>query len=148
MLPHSISIWKGLFPFKTSNSIRNGREIYWVRLYPVLSDLLCDNFANFEFRSRSPIRSLLLANALTRFRSELKDDEGVIDVDSVEELLGQAKAFGSPAPRNSRLSTSLNRLEPILSHINDFAAVVAIYSGADPKATGLVWGSLRAILAV
>jgi len=46
------------------------------------------------------------------------------------------------------MSTSLKRLEPILSHINDFAAVIAVYSGANPKATGLVWGSLKVILQV
>ncbi|KAH0566361.1 hypothetical protein GP486_000246, partial [Trichoglossum hirsutum] len=49
--------------------------------------------------SQSPVCSLLLVNVLTRFCSELKDDKGVIDVDSVKELLGQAKAIGSPAPQ-------------------------------------------------
>jgi hypothetical protein len=69
-------------------------------------------------------------------------------VESVDELLGQAKALEPQASRSGKLSASLNRLEPILSHINDFAAILALCTGADPKATGLVWGSLRVILSV
>ncbi|KAI9846534.1 MAG: hypothetical protein M1837_003955 [Sclerophora amabilis] len=96
---------------------------------------------------QSPIHGVLLSKALTRFRSELKDDdECILDVGSVDELLSQARALEPPVSRKGKLSTLLNRLEPILSHINDFAAVVAVCSGADPKATGVVWGSLRVIL--
>ncbi|KAL2351517.1 hypothetical protein BJ546DRAFT_1029279 [Cryomyces antarcticus] len=85
--------------------------------------------------------------ALARFRSELGDDEGCFfDVVSVDDLLAQAKALQPPVLRSSRLSTSLSRLESTLSHINDFAAVVALYSGAGPKAAGLVWGSVRLML--
>jgi hypothetical protein len=92
---------------------------------------------------------LLLSKAFDRFRSELKDDgDFICDADNVEGLLNQVKALESTVSRNSRMSTSLKRLEPILSHINDFAAIIAVYSGANPKATGLVWGSLKVILKV
>ena len=50
--------------------------------------------------------------------------------------------------RGSGLTGSLGRLEPILSHINDFAAVIAVCSGADMKTAGLVWGSLKMIFLV
>jgi hypothetical protein len=87
---------------------------------------------------------------MNRFQTELKGDNQFMldDVVSVEELLSQTRALQPPAPRGSKLTTSLNRLEPILSHINDFAAVIAVCSGADAKAAGLVWGSLRVILTV
>ena len=100
-------------------------------------------------RIQSPVHTPLLSKALSRFRSELKDDDDpILDVASVEELINQAKALEPVVSRNAKLSTSLSRLEPILSHINDFAAVIAVCSGADTKATGLVWGSLRVILTV
>jgi len=56
----------------------------------------------------------------------------------MEELLAQTKAFEPSSFRNSKISSSLSRLEPILSQINNFAAVIAVASGADAKATGLV----------
>ena len=67
---------------------------------------------------------------------------------SVEELLTETKALEPVVSRNATISKAFNRLEPILSHINDFAAVIAVCSGADAKAAGLVWGSLRVILTV
>ena len=104
---------------------------------------------NIVFRRRSPIHSLLLSKALDRFRSELnEDDESLFNVASVEDLLKQTKAMEPSATRGSKLPSSLARLEPILSRINDFAAVIAVCSGADMKTAGLVWGSLRMILMV
>ncbi|KAI9794605.1 MAG: hypothetical protein M1816_004492 [Peltula sp. TS41687] len=92
-------------------------------------------------------RSSLLSKAMDRYRSELKDGaDFILEVDSVEELLNQAKALQPQSPRIGKHSASLSQLEPILSQINDFAALIALYSGADAKATGLVWGSLRLIL--
>jgi hypothetical protein len=87
---------------------------------------------------------------MNRFQTELKGDNQFMldDIVSVEELLAQTRALQPPAPRGSKIATSLSRLEPILSHINDFAAVIAVCSGADAKAAGLVWGSLRVILTV
>jgi hypothetical protein len=87
---------------------------------------------------------------MDRFQTELKGDNQFMldDIVSVEELLSQTRALQPPAPVGSKIATSLSRLEPILSHINDFAAVIAVYSGADAKAAGLVWGSLRVILTV
>lgn len=87
---------------------------------------------------------------MNRFQAELKGDNQFMfdDIVNVEELLSQTRALQPPAPRGSKIATSLSRLEPILSHINDFAAVIAVCSGADAKAAGLVWGSLRVILTV
>jgi hypothetical protein len=87
---------------------------------------------------------------MNRFQTELKGDNQFMpgDVVSVEELLSQTRPLQPPAPRGSKIATSLSCLEPILSHINDFAAAVAVCSGADAKAAGLVWGSLRVILTV
>lgn len=87
---------------------------------------------------------------MNRFQTELKGNNQFMldDIVSVEELLSQTRALQPPAPRGSKFATSLSRLEPILSHINDFAAVIAVCSGADVKAAGLVWGSLRVILTV
>lgn len=90
----------------------------------------------------------LLSQALERFRSELKDDdEAILDVDNVEELLAQAKAM-EPALSSRGRPSSFKRLESILPHINDFAAIIAVCSGADAKATGLVWGSLKVVFMV
>ena len=68
-------------------------------------------------------------------------------MDNVEELLAQAKAMG-PALSGRSKSSSFKRLESILPHINDFAAIIAVCSGADAKATGLVWGSLKVVFMV
>lgn len=90
----------------------------------------------------------LLSQALERFHSELKDDsETIIDVENVEELLAQAKAMEPALSGRGRPST-FKRLESILPHINDFAAIIAVCSGADAKATGLVWGSLKVVFMV
>lgn len=95
------------------------------------------------------MHTLLLTKALQRFRTELKDDEGVVlDVDSVEELLSQAKALDPQNARRGKPASSFVRLENILPHISDFAAIVAVCSGADAKATGIVWGSLKVLLMV
>jgi hypothetical protein len=75
------------------------------------------------------------------------DDESILDVNNVEELLAQAKAM-EPGLSSRSKTSSFNRLEKILPHINDFAAIVAVCSGADAKATGLVWGSLKVVFMV
>lgn len=102
-------------------------------------------------QSRSPPYSPLWEKALERYRAELKecdDYEGVLDVGSVEELLNQARAL-EPADASNRMTVStLNRLEPMLTHMNDFAAIVALCLGAETKTAALVWGSIRAILTV
>jgi len=95
--------------------------------------------------------SPLWAKALERYREELKDCEdyeGILEVDSVEELLNQAKALRPPGALNKFTASSLNRLESILNHLNDFLAVIALRFGADAKIAALVWGSIRIILTV
>lgn len=101
----------------------------------------CCAYTLYSVRPSSPLHGLLLSRALDRFHSELDDkDDTIIDVGSVSELISQTKAL---QPERTR---PLPRLEPILTHINDFAAVIAFCSGADPKTTGLVWGSLKVLL--
>lgn len=86
---------------------------------------------------------------MERYRSELKGgDDIVLEAESLEQLLNQAKSFETPFFRSSNQSTPLNRLEPIFSYFNDFAAVMAVCFGADAKVAGLVWGSIRIILTV
>ncbi|MCJ1441295.1 MAG: hypothetical protein MMC23_001781 [Stictis urceolatum] len=90
-----------------------------------------------EFPS-PPIHGQLLSKALARFRSELNDsddDESLLGVVSVEDLISQTKALQPAAARNGQ---SLTRLEPILTHVNDFAPVIAFCNGANPKTTRLV----------
>ena len=70
------------------------------------------------------------------------------DISSPEEVLSAAKAL-EPLQRSSSGSTgSLFRLEFILGNINDFAAIFALGSGAQPRVTGAVWGSLKVLLMV
>lgn len=91
----------------------------------------------------------LFSIALSRFRSEVKrEDDCVLDVTSAQELLRQTKAIEQQASTRTKRSTPSNRLEAILPHLNDFAAVIAVCGGADPKTTGLIWGSLRVIWTV
>ena len=89
--------------------------------------------------------------ALEHYRKELQDGDDykvTLGVTSMEELLTQAKSLEPPASRNSSALNSLSRLEPILGHLNDFSAVVALCLGADAKSAAIVWGSIRLILTV
>ncbi len=91
----------------------------------------------------------LFSIALSRFRSEVKrEDDCVLDVTSAQELLRQTRAIEQQASTRTKRSTPSNRLEAILPHLNDFTAVIAVCGGADPKTTGLIWGSLRVIWTV
>ncbi len=95
--------------------------------------------------------SPLWDKALQRYRDELKecdDYESILEVDSVEELLNQAKALRPDGALNKTSASSLCRLEPILNHLNDFSAIVALCFGANAKIAALVWGSIRIILTV
>lgn len=68
-------------------------------------------------------------------------------MDNLEELLAQAKAM-EPALSSRSKPSSFKRLESILPHINDFAGITAVHSGADAKATGIVWGSFKVVFMV
>ena len=93
--------------------------------------------------------SPLLDEAMNRYRSELKDgDDFILDGESLEGLLSQARALEPRFIRRASPSQSLTRIEPILSHMNNFAAILAVSLGADAKAAALVWGSIRIILSV
>ncbi len=116
-----------------------------VRLDPCYSHLL------IVFRSRTIDHSQLWEKALEQYRKELKDGddyESVIGVNSMEELLTQARDLEPSGARNKNILSSLSRLEPMLLHINDFSAVTALFLGASAKSAALVWGSIRIILTV
>ncbi len=103
------------------------------------------------FRSRTIDHSQLWEKALEQYRKELKDGddyESVIGVNSMEELLTQARDLEPSGARNKNILSSLSRLEPMLLHINDFSAVTALFLGASAKSAALVWGSIRIILTV
>ncbi|KAH0544775.1 hypothetical protein FGG08_001142 [Glutinoglossum americanum] len=100
------------------------------------------------YQKLSEYRSPLLDEAMNRYRSELKDGgDFILDGEGVEGLLNQARAL---EPRLSRRtdssSASLTRIEPMLSHMNNFAAILAVCFGADAKVAALVWGSIKVIL--
>ena len=89
--------------------------------------------------------------ALNKYREELKDCddfEETLYVDNMEELVGQIRAMDSQNARIAKTVSSLNRLEPMLMHLNDFSAVIMLFLGANAKGAALVWGSLRIILSV
>ncbi|MCJ1404908.1 hypothetical protein MMC11_008134 [Xylographa trunciseda] len=97
----------------------------------------------------STAHSPLWEKALERYRKELKDGDDydhIMDVGSMEELLDQARALEPTGSRTKTPLQSLNRLEPILAHLNDFSAIIAICLGANTKSAALVWGSIRIIL--
>ncbi|RMY81350.1 hypothetical protein D0861_08341 [Hortaea werneckii] len=90
--------------------------------------------------------SNLTSKALARFHEELGEDSIFQDISSPEEVLSAAKAL-EPLQRSASGSPgSLFRLESILGNINDFAAIFALGSGAEPRVTGAVWGSLKILL--
>ena len=110
--------------------------------------LSCERYL-ITVRHDSPIHDQLICKALERFRAELGDDDYVFtDVRGPDELLIQAKDMEPRGRSNSSQSGSLFRLESILSHINDFAAIAALSNGAGAQITGIVWGSLKVILTV
>lgn len=114
---------------------------------PVLA--LSRSVKSFGLLGDNHAHSPLFSIALSRFRSEVKrEDDCVLDVTSAQELLRQTKAIENKASTRTKRSTPSTRLEAILPHLNDFAAVIAVCGGADPKTTGLIWGSLKVIWTV
>ncbi|KAI7459755.1 hypothetical protein KC357_g9118 [Hortaea werneckii] len=90
--------------------------------------------------------SNLTSKALARFHEELGEDSIFQDISSPEEVLSAAKALEPLQRSASGTPGSLFRLESILGNINDFAAIFALGSGAEPRVTGAVWGSLKILL--
>ncbi|KAF4546902.1 Hypothetical protein D9617_106g078160 [Elsinoe fawcettii] len=99
-------------------------------------------------RSGSP----LWHRALERYREDLEENgdlAAVSEVVSMNDLLDYIKTFEqnrSPTERN-RLD-SMRRLGPTLKFIDDFSAVIAVFFGANPQLTALVWGSIRMMLSL
>lgn len=95
------------------------------------------------------LQNNLTSKALARFHEEMGAEDSIFqDISSPEEVLSAAKAL-EPLQRSSSGSTgSLFRLESILGNINDFAAIFALGSGAQPRVTGAVWGTLKILLMV
>jgi hypothetical protein len=76
-------------------------------------------------------------------------DKDLWKIESPVDLLDEIRAV---QPQNSGLSRawmgSLQRLEPILLGLNDFAIVTAWALGMNGKVSAVVWGSIRLILNV
>ena len=119
--------------------------------YMIWSSYAEANCHSLLFSSHASDHSYLWEKALDQYRKELKnsdDYEGIMGVDSMEELLSQTRSLEPPGAQSKTFLTSLNRLEPMLLHLNDFSAVTALFFGVNPKGAALVWGSLRIILSV
>ncbi|PGH05348.1 hypothetical protein AJ79_06817 [Helicocarpus griseus UAMH5409] len=92
-------------------------------------------------------QSPLITKALDRYRAELNDGgDAILEVDNLEDLLNQARSFEPKGSRVPKQSTPFDRLEPILSCFNDFAAVMAVCFGAQPKITGILASPSKDIL--
>jgi len=106
-------------------------------------------FYDQPFSKMPATQSTLTSKALARFHEELGAEDSIFtDISSPEEVLSAAKAL-EPLQRSASGSPgSLFRLESILGNINDFAAIFALGSGAEPRVTGAVWGSLKILLMV
>jgi len=106
-------------------------------------------FYDQPFSKMPATQSTLTSKALARFHEELGAEDSIFtDISSPEEVLSAAKAL-EPLRRSASGSPgSLFRLESILGNINDFAAIFALGSGAEPRVTGAVWGSLKILLMV
>ena len=107
------------------------------------------HFYDQPFSKMPATQSTLTSKALARFHEELGAEDSIFtDISSPEEVLSAAKAL-EPLQRSASGSPgSLFRLESILGNINDFAAIFALGSGAEPRVTGAVWGSLKILLMV
>jgi ATP-dependent Clp protease ATP-binding subunit ClpA len=99
--------------------------------------------------SQERTSSPLWQRAVERYREELeeKDDyQDIIEVGSLEDLLDHAKTIEPLLPRQRTVLNSMSHLGPRLKFVDDFSAIIALYFGADPRLTGLVWGSIRWML--
>ena len=88
--------------------------------------------------------------ALKRFQDEIdqsNDFQAVIEEGSLQGLLDYAQD-AQVCARERSAATNMNRLGPILRFVNDFAAVIAVSSGTDPKMTAIVWGSIRLLISL
>ncbi|KAG9242074.1 hypothetical protein BJ878DRAFT_544615 [Calycina marina] len=96
-------------------------------------------------RTSSP----LWEKALERYREELQENDDYQDVigfGSLDDLMNQAKTIEPLLPPERRSLSSMNRVGPKLKFVDHFAALIALYFGADAKLTALVWGSIRLML--
>ena len=95
------------------------------------------------------IHDTLLSKAILKFHSELGDeDASFTELSTPEEILEQAKALPPLNASRNGSTKPIFRLQTILQHMNDFAAIVALSSGAGPHVAGVVWGSMKVILLV
>ena len=79
---------------------------------------------------------------------ERNDFDSVLETASWEMILVQTKAQSPSIAQNSSLLASVQRLEPALIQMNNFATIIAVLCGADAKTAALIWGSIRIILGV
>lgn len=93
--------------------------------------------------------SPLWQKAIQRYQDELQENDDykdVIELGSLEDLLNQGKTIEPNLPPERNSIGTLNRIGPKLKFVDDFAALIALYFGADAKLTALVWGSIRVML--
>jgi len=90
-----------------------------------------------------------LDQALQRYKTELRDhNDFILQADGIEELLNEARSLEAKHSRRNDPSVAVGRLEPILSQLNNFAAIMALCFGTNAETAALVWGSVRMILSV
>ena len=101
--------------------------------------------------------SAIWQNAIQRYYDELGRggikgpaiEKDLWNVKSPMDLLEQVKNLEPPDSRASRAWLGfINRLEPILRGLNDFASITAWALGMDGRVAAVVWGSIRLILSV
>ena len=86
--------------------------------------------------------------ALQRYKTELKDHNDFVLPDGIEELLDEARSLEAKHSHGNDPSVAVGRLEPILSQLNNFSAIMALCFGDSAETAALVWGSVRMILSV
>lgn len=76
-------------------------------------------------------------------------DEAVWSIDSPNDLLRQIQDI---LPQNAQFLESwiksLQKLEPVLLKLNDFAAILTLALGRNSQIAAVMWGSIRLILTV
>ncbi|KAJ6260258.1 LOW QUALITY PROTEIN: hypothetical protein Dda_4482 [Drechslerella dactyloides] len=90
------------------------------------------------------------SKVLQRFRRELDgdvDQKNVPNAASLELLLKEAQNLETNATRHGLSRASMQKLEPIISHVSDFMTLIALCEGAGVANTsGAVYGSLKMLL--
>lgn len=89
---------------------------------------------------------------MERYKDELSENDAYNEVlsepGSIQDVLDYAAGVEKCFPQSSSTLLSFKRFGPTLRFLDDFSAMMAIFFGADFKATTLIWGSIRLILSL